>query len=96
MSAPLAKRPQVPRAVDDEVLHGALQEIKERGHLLRFAADRAERLALMQRLSKWKVIWWDKVAGRYELTALGHDCLQGWQGGSGSRRARGDAGHVES
>lgn len=89
MSASVAKRSQEPRAVDDEVLRGALQQIKEHGHLLRFVPDRPARLALMQRLSKWKVIWWDKAAGRYELTPLGRDCLQGRQDRAKSQHAQG-------
>ena len=54
---------------------GVLEHIEERGSLLRFAPDRPRRLELMKAISEQKLVVWNREAGKYELTALGRQCL---------------------
>jgi hypothetical protein len=58
-----------------EPLLTALDHIEKQGSLLRFTPDRAQRLGLMIAMTKKGLVAWNATAVRYELTALGDDCL---------------------
>ena len=58
-----------------EPLLAALDHIEKQGSLLRFAPDRAQRLGLMMAMTKKGLVAWNATAVRYELTALGDECL---------------------
>jgi len=58
-----------------ERLPGALQDVAERGSLLRFLPDRHDRLELTKALIAMGLIAWNKPAGKYDLTAAGRHRL---------------------
>jgi hypothetical protein len=58
-----------------EPLLAALDHIEKQGSLLRLTPDRAQRLGLMMAMTKKGLVAWNATAVRYELTALGDECL---------------------
>ena len=58
-----------------EPLLAALDHIEKQGSLLQFTPDRAQRLGLMMAMTKKGLVAWNATAVRYELTALGDECL---------------------
>jgi hypothetical protein len=57
----------------------ALEHIEQRGSLLWFAPDRAQRLGLMKAMTEKGFVAWNATAGKYELTPLGRQHLAGEQ-----------------
>jgi hypothetical protein len=53
----------------------ALEHIETYGSLLSFSRDHAQRVRLMERMTEIKLVAWNAVAKRYELTPFGYQCL---------------------
>ena len=53
----------------------ALEHIETHGSLLSFTRDHAQRVRLMERMTEIKLVAWNAVAKRYELTPFGYRCL---------------------
>jgi len=62
-----------------ELLRGALDQIDERGSLLRFIPDRARRLELMNALGQQGLAAWNRALVKYELTETGRQGLAAYR-----------------
>jgi hypothetical protein len=62
-----------------ERLLAALEHIQTSGSVRRWVPDRAQRVALMTAMMNERLVEWDMVAARYELTPLGQQWLSEYQ-----------------
>jgi len=58
----------------------ALEHIEARGSLLLFAPDHMQRARLMKMMTEIKLVTWNAVAKKYELTPFGYECLAAHRG----------------
>ena len=63
-----------------ELILVALEHIEARGSLMLFASDHAQRVRLMKRMTEFKLVAWNAVAKKYELTPFGCQCLAARRG----------------
>jgi hypothetical protein len=63
-----------------ELILVALEHIETRGSLMLFASDHAQRVRLMKRMTEFKLVIWNAVAKKYELTPFGCQCLAARRG----------------
>ena len=65
-----------------ELILIALEHIEARGSLLLLAPDHAWRSRLMKLMTEFKLVAWNAVAKKYELTPFGCQCLAARRGGT--------------
>ena len=53
----------------------ALEHIETHGSLLSFTPDHAQRVRLMKRMTEFKLVTWNAVTKKYDLTPFGCQCL---------------------
>ena len=58
-----------------ELILVALEHIEARGSLLSLAPDHAWRVRLMKLMTEFKLVAWNAVAKKYDLTPFGCQCL---------------------
>jgi hypothetical protein len=58
----------------------ALEHIDARGSLLLFAPDHAQRVRLMKAMTEIKLVVWNAMAKKYELTPFGRQRLAEYRG----------------
>jgi len=63
-----------------ELILVALEHIEARGSLMLFASDHAQRVRLMKRMTEFKLVAWNAVAKKYDLTPFGCQCLAARRG----------------
>ena len=79
MLASSARRDQGDNDHLHEMVPTALEEIEARGHLLNFAPNRPQRLALIKVMAEKGFVVWNRALVKYELTALGYENLAKYQ-----------------
>jgi hypothetical protein len=63
-----------------ELILVALEHIEARGSPMLFAPDHTQRVRLMKRITEFKLVAWNAVAKKYELTPFGCQCLAARRG----------------
>ena len=58
-----------------EPLLVALEHIEARGNLLLLATDHAHRVRIMKSMTELKLVEWNAVIKKYEMTSYGRQCL---------------------